>query len=281
MESLPFFIGFLAGHGLSTLLMRVPNPAVAGVGLALKGLLTAAGYIMSIDFAGQALNRVLEAAYHLSHVEVNEQGELTGLSERHLRGAAAPIRHMVTEIALSIATLALTHALRGRATIECSRCRIRRARAREQRRYGLGQQLGLTRRRIWELRRLLIRRSRVMGITGRQHTGAQDHFRGGGDAVILRTINSPQCVFHNPVLDKCVFYRNGTIVITPRNNLSHINTAYGRGGRVPHRGPDYLANLRRLYNNPTLQVGDPEPAVRLSIWIRQQTGRNSVFPIWP
>jgi len=119
-QSLPFFVGFLAGHGLSTFLIRVPNPAVAAIGLALKGLLAAAGYIMSIDFAGQALRHLLDAAYHLSRVGQNEQGELTGLSERHLRAAAHPIRQMTIEVALSLGAFFLTRGISG--TIRCSRC---------------------------------------------------------------------------------------------------------------------------------------------------------------
>nr|MDJ0632716.1 peptidoglycan-binding protein [Xenococcaceae cyanobacterium MO_188.B29] len=125
-EALPFFIGFLAGHGLSTFLMRVPNPAVAGVGLALKGLLTGAGYMMSIECSAEAMTRLLVAAKHLSRVEQNEQGKLTGLSEYHLKQAAVPIRQMVSEIALSVATLSLARLLKGRgsAKIECTKCKL-------------------------------------------------------------------------------------------------------------------------------------------------------------
>ena len=61
-ETLPTFVGFLAGHGLATLLMRVPNPIVIAIGSGLKVLLTGAGYIMQIDFLGTAMERLLQAA---------------------------------------------------------------------------------------------------------------------------------------------------------------------------------------------------------------------------
>ena len=274
-ETLPFFIGFLAGHGLSTFLMRVPNPTVAGVGLALKGLLTAAGYIMSIDFAGQALSMLFDAAYHLSRVEQNEQGELTQLSARHLDAAAVPIRRMVAEVALSVTTLALTRALRGRATIECTRCRVRRVRRRQQRRYGRGQQLGLTRAQIHALRRQIINRGHVATVEGRAHRGALDH--GVPDNIVLRTVNNPQNIMVSSN-GSWVFYSTGTIVITPRGNPAFVNTAFGLGGHIPQR---QLALIRRLNPGTILNIGDPEPPVRLSTWIRQQLGDFAVFRIWP
>lgn len=130
-EMLPYFIGFLTGHALSTFLMRVPNPMVAGVGLALKGLLTAAGYVMQIDFAPGALQQLLEAARHLTRVEKDERGQLTKLSRGHLEAAAKPIRSMVADIALMFATMALARLLRGAksgersARIECTKCNIK------------------------------------------------------------------------------------------------------------------------------------------------------------
>jgi hypothetical protein len=280
-DALPAFVGFLAGHGLATFLMRVPNPVVAGIGLALKGLLTAAGYVMSIDFAGSAMQRLLKAASHLSRVEPAPQGgRPTSLSLYHLEEAARPIRSMVADIAMTAATIGLTRLLgairgRGTATIECTRCRIRRQHARESRRHHEGQQLGFTRAQIRSMRGEITQRPRVRQIEGHRHRGAEGH--GVPDEVILRTVNNPQKIFvaRN---GNWVFFRNGTIVVTPRGNPSFINTAYGRGAHVPQRR---VADIRALHNDPTIRAGDPEPAVVLAEWVGQQFGDFAVFSIWP
>lgn len=131
LDMLPFFVGFIAGHAVSAWLMRVPNPHVAAVGLALKGLLTAAGYIMDIEFAAGALERLMRAAAHLSHFERNEKGEVTQLSEAHLTEAAKVIQDMVAEIAALFATMALgklvssAHKGLQRLRIECTHCELK------------------------------------------------------------------------------------------------------------------------------------------------------------
>ena len=130
-EGLPYFIGFLAGHGLSNFLMRSPNPVMIGIGLALQGLLRAAEYIMSIDAAAGAMEVLNKAAYHISRIEVDEQGRLSALSEGHIKAAADPIRGMVAEIAITVGTLALGRligaARRGKRTlrIECTTCTLK------------------------------------------------------------------------------------------------------------------------------------------------------------
>ena len=66
VDMLPFFVGFITGHAVATFLMRVPDLHVAAVGLTLKGLLAAAGYVMEIDFAAGAMQKLLNAAPLLS-----------------------------------------------------------------------------------------------------------------------------------------------------------------------------------------------------------------------
>lgn len=140
-EALPVFVGFLAGHGLSTLLMASANPIGVGAGLALRGLLVAAGYVLEIDFLGSSLAHLLEAAGHLTRVRKDSTGTLTELSTHHLDAAATIIRAMVADVALTLATVGLTRLLRGRTAIECSRCRFRRRRTPE-RRLGAVRQRG-------------------------------------------------------------------------------------------------------------------------------------------
>ncbi|QNH14598.1 hypothetical protein HEP75_04071 [Xanthomonas sp. SI] len=131
VDMLPFFIGFIAGHAVSALLMRVPNPYVASVGIALKGLLTAAGYVMEIDFAAGAMQRLLQAAAHLSKFERNDRGEVSALSESHLNAAAKLIQDMVAEIAAMFATMALGKLISGahsglrKLRIECTHCALK------------------------------------------------------------------------------------------------------------------------------------------------------------
>src|SRR6185369_10178746 len=95
---LPVMMGFMAGHGLSTVLMGMPPPWPA-IGLALKGLLTAAGYLLQLDFAGSILSRLLTAGYHLSRVNRDPEQNLTELSKYHIEQAAAPLRAIVADVA--------------------------------------------------------------------------------------------------------------------------------------------------------------------------------------
>jgi hypothetical protein len=97
------------------------------------------------------------------------------------------------------------------------------------------------------------------------------------DNIVLRTINYPQVVLVSRN-GNWVFYRTGTIVITPRGNTQIIHTAFGSGGQVPQRR---LADIRALYPNENIELRQPEPPVRLDDWIAQQTGDFSVFKIWP
>jgi len=128
-DMLPVFVGFLAGHALSSVLLASANPILAAIGLALKGLLVAAGYIFDVQFAGSALGNLLDAGYFLSRIVKNRDGSLTRLSLHYLDQAALPIRHMISDIALmsAIELAGVLGRLRGRKTveIECTRCRIK------------------------------------------------------------------------------------------------------------------------------------------------------------
>jgi hypothetical protein len=137
VDMLPFFVGFIAGHAVSSFLMRVPNPHVAAVGLTLKGLLTAAGYVMEIDFAAGAMERLLSAAALLSKFERDEADQVTRLSEGNLDAAAKIIQDMVAEIAAMFATMALGRLLSGarkgteKLKIECTHCDLKGGKAAE------------------------------------------------------------------------------------------------------------------------------------------------------
>jgi hypothetical protein len=88
---------------------------VAGVGLALKVLLKAAGYLMQIQLLESALSRLKEVAWHLSRVEVDDQGQVKEdtISKEHVEKAAVPLRDLVADIALIAATHALGKLLRA------------------------------------------------------------------------------------------------------------------------------------------------------------------------
>lgn len=131
-EMLPYFVGFLAGDLLASFLMRVPNPVVAGAGLALKVLLQTVGYVFAIDLAASALARLKDVAWHLSRVETNDKNQLTELSTDHIDKAAKPLRDIVADIALIAATVGFARMLRllqsgkGKGTLGCnSPCEIK------------------------------------------------------------------------------------------------------------------------------------------------------------
>jgi hypothetical protein len=130
-DALPMFVGFLAGQGLAQLLVMSANPYLVAVGGVLKGLLAAAGYIMDIDFAASAIDRLLLVARYLSRVTRDDSGALTSLSEHYLDIAAVPLRDMVADIAL-LTTMAAFGRLMGaiggrgkeRPRIECHSCLV-------------------------------------------------------------------------------------------------------------------------------------------------------------
>jgi hypothetical protein len=130
-DTLPMFAAFLAAHGLSQLLIMSANPYLVAVGGALEGLVTAAGYIMDIDFAASATDRLLLAARYLARVTRDDKGNLTTLSEHYLDLAAVPLRDMVSDIAMMVGMGAfgrLLGAIKGEAKerprIECHSCAV-------------------------------------------------------------------------------------------------------------------------------------------------------------
>lgn len=133
-EQLPYLVGFLAGHGLASWLIKAAHPVFVSAGVALRGMLEAAGYLMELDFAGQAMEYLHDAAYYLSRIEETESGDLTTLSKSHLEKAAKPIRRLIAEMASDALVGGLTRGVSaGRAiaaardgtarpTVECSDC---------------------------------------------------------------------------------------------------------------------------------------------------------------
>jgi hypothetical protein len=150
-----------------------------------------------------------------------------------------------------------------------------RTRERASERAHEGQEREYTRDQIGSLRKQIVKRPRVSSIAGRAHRGAEDH--GVSDEIVIHTINEPQVVLVAKN-GNWVYYRNGTVVITPRGNVEYITTAYGSGGRIPQRR---LADVQALYPEATFRQGDLEPPIKLDDWISQQSGPFSVFKIWP
>jgi Domain of unknown function (DUF4157)/HNH/ENDO VII superfamily nuclease with conserved GHE residues len=131
IDMLPVFIGFIAGRAVLAFLSKFPEPPVAAVATALEALLTAAEYVMDIEFGAGALERLVLAAGHLSHFEKNDKDEMTALSEEHLNAAAKIIQDMVAEIAVLFATMALgkliqsVHKGGAKLNIECTHCDLK------------------------------------------------------------------------------------------------------------------------------------------------------------
>jgi hypothetical protein len=122
---LPVVLGFIAGKGLSEVLLRLPPPWPL-IGLAFKGLLIAAGYVLQVDFFGSALSRLLLAGYHLSRIQ-REDGQLTALSKLHVEEAAVPLRTLVADMAAMELMGEFMEVLRrgGGASVKCaSPCKV-------------------------------------------------------------------------------------------------------------------------------------------------------------
>jgi len=272
---LPMFLGFLAGHALSTFLMASANPVLAAIGAALKGLLVAAGYVMDMEFLGGAMERLMDAGYHLSRVVKNPDGRLTELSQHHLTEGARPIREMIADLAAmwlvrelgEVAGRSIGEALRNREVdrIECTRCSFKRRERRVRQRQAeanelLGTNQGWTRERIAGERTRIRERERATDPREVRHPDdASSH--GVPTDVILETINNPD-VTGLSANGSWVFYRRGTIVFTRPGDVNSVTTAYGRGGRVPARR---VTDMNQLYPNQgphggRWEAGDLEPA---------------------
>ena len=117
---LPVVLGFMAGQGLSQVLLRLPPPWPA-IGAALKVLLLAVGYVLQLDFLGSALSRLLLAGYHLSRIQ-RDGDQLTELSKLHVDEAAVPLRILVADMAAMELMGGLMEALRGggSASLKCA-----------------------------------------------------------------------------------------------------------------------------------------------------------------
>jgi hypothetical protein len=94
--------------------------------------------VMDIQFGAEALQRLMQAAAELVKVEKNEKGELSRLSDSHIKNAAVPIRQMVADIALMAGLKALGSminlASRGlkKLQIKCTFCELKEIIAREE-----------------------------------------------------------------------------------------------------------------------------------------------------
>jgi hypothetical protein len=293
---LPLFMGFLAGHALSSFLIASANPVLAGIGAALKGLLIAAGYLMDIEFIGSATERLLDAGYHLSRVVKNPDGRLTELSRHHLTEGARPIREMIADLAAmwlaremgELAGRSIGDALRNHEVdrIECTRCKFGRRERRVRRRQQeanelLGTNQGWTRERIAGERTRIREREQATDPREVRHPDvASSH--GVPAEVIRETINNPEATGLS-ANGGWVFYRRGTIVFTRPGDVNSVMTAYGRGGRVPARRVEFMNQNypRQGPHEGRWEAGDPEPA---SSWeqFKSQEARAAFrfFRIW-
>jgi hypothetical protein len=138
--------------------------------------------------------------------------------------------------------------------------------ARQSERYEEGAALRpqLTREQVDAARRAVIARPKVSSMDTSQlppdHRGAESHFdltNPNAMAVVAKTVNEPQAVLISGH-GNWVFWRTGTVVVTPPGRPNVLITAYGRGGRIP---PRYIRRVQA--NNPNARVGDAEPPVSL------------------
>ncbi len=100
LEMLPIFVGFVGLQLTAAFLLRSSNPALVAIGAGLQAALRAIGYFFDIYFAADIYQEAQVVGYHLSRVTIDEDGKVADLSQQHLIAAAAPIRKIVTDLAL-------------------------------------------------------------------------------------------------------------------------------------------------------------------------------------
>jgi hypothetical protein len=108
--TLKFLAFFMIGHATAALLMR--SQVTIAVGLALEGLLRAAGYLMGLEFLGQTHEVLVRAAFHMSRVHNDEAGQPTRLSEIHITSAARPLATLITNVGIAMGFAGLGLAVR-------------------------------------------------------------------------------------------------------------------------------------------------------------------------
>jgi hypothetical protein len=143
----------------------------------------------------------------------------------------------------------------------CRHSRQERCVRRREDRYGSGQQIGLSKAEIDELRRQMIRRPKITAADLEYdpvHRGAQTH--GVDDLIVLETVNDPQAILVS-ANGNWVFYRDGTIVITRAQRPEYVFTAFGRGGKIPRR---HSPNLDAIFGDyPVRPAADPSPRLNV------------------
>jgi hypothetical protein len=112
-ETIGVLVLFMLGHALARLLMRSANPYAVAVGVGIEVALRGLGLVMGIDFAGDALDALMESAFHLSRVRENDAGVPTALSEMHMDMAAEPVSRLINYTAAAMTAGAFALAVRG------------------------------------------------------------------------------------------------------------------------------------------------------------------------
>ncbi|MFN7960567.1 MAG: hypothetical protein U0002_04785 [Thermoanaerobaculia bacterium] len=96
-RQMPILVLFLAGHTVALVLKRNGSPQAVAIGVAIEGVLWAAGRALQIVFIGQLLYMAYRAGSELSLVKRPEPGQsLDALSQRHLDNAIAILRELIT-----------------------------------------------------------------------------------------------------------------------------------------------------------------------------------------
>ncbi len=140
-----------------------------------------------------------------------------------------------------------------------------------------GSALGYSRPEIEQARSAIVQRKQIVEFEEVGHRGAESHQV--PEPIVLSTINDPQAVMLSEN-GNWIFYRDGTIVVTKAESPGIVQTAFGRGGKIPTR---YRNQIGEIYGDETLSVGSPEPAIKLDAWIAEQRGGNSIgaVKVWP
>ena len=111
-ETIAFVAVFMLLKAVSRLMMRIPNPIAQAIGAALALLIEAAGYILGLSFLSQTWSVLVEAAFHISRIRNDDNGQPTQLSLMHIEQAAHPTAILLANVIAAMGTLAFGLAVR-------------------------------------------------------------------------------------------------------------------------------------------------------------------------
>ncbi|ELR72094.1 hypothetical protein C900_01836 [Fulvivirga imtechensis AK7] len=112
-QVLVILAAFMLGKATAKLLQRINIAPLQAFGYALELGIMGAEYYFGFTFISDTWRTMTRAAYHMSRVINQENGELTHLSQLHIELAARPIQHLIANMAGLMGAAAFGASVRG------------------------------------------------------------------------------------------------------------------------------------------------------------------------